>query len=146
MLSFQETPDKARIGTVSPRAQRFNKEWPGAMKKHNTNTRASKINDIGFTLIETLMAISILSFGMLATGALLVGIINGNRTSKDMTTATILAQDKIEDLRDMGYSDLPSANSSVTEDYGSITYSNNGETVNYPDFKRERHLDQMAVL
>lgn len=106
------------------------------MHKFIVKNQHSKAENTGFTLMEILMAITILSFGMLATAALLVGIINGNKTSKDLTTATILAQDKIEDLREMGFARLPSSNSSVTEDYGSITYSNDGETINYPAFKR----------
>ena len=35
--------------------------------------------------------------------ALVVGIINANRLSKDMTTATTLAQDKMEDIQRVGY-------------------------------------------
>lgn len=96
----------------------------------------SKARNLGFSLLEILMAMAILSFGILGTGALLAGIINGNRISKDLTTATVLAQDKIENLRGMGFSGLPSTDSSVTEDYGSISYSNGGETIDYPAFKR----------
>ena len=90
----------------------------------------------GFSLLETLLAITILSFGLLATAALLAGIIGGNKSSKDLTTATVLAQDTIETLREAGYSGLPSVSPSTTEDYGDITYSDGGTTVAYSDFKR----------
>ncbi|MBL7203976.1 MAG: prepilin-type N-terminal cleavage/methylation domain-containing protein [Desulfobacteraceae bacterium] len=57
----------------------------------------------GFTLIEVLIAIVILSVGLLGMASLTVGIINGNRFSNDLTTATTLAQDKMEDIRRAGY-------------------------------------------
>ena len=62
----------------------------------------------GFTLIEVLIAIVILSVGLLGMAALTVGIINGNKLSKDATTATVLAQEKIEEIRgrDHRYSSL----------------------------------------
>jgi type IV pilus assembly protein PilV len=95
-----------------------------------------KARDGGFSLLETLLAIAILSFGLLATAALLAGIIGGNKSSKDLTTATVLAQDKIESLREAGYSGLPSVSSSTVEDYGDITYSDDGDTIVYSNFKR----------
>ena len=68
--------------------------------------RPNKNNDNGFTLIEVLIAIVILSVGFLGMAALTVGIINGNKFSNDLTTATTLAQDKMEDIRRQDYSDV----------------------------------------
>jgi Tfp pilus assembly protein PilV len=51
-----------------------------------------------------LIAIVILSVGLLGMAALTVGIINGNKFSSELTTATTLAQDKMEDIRRQGYS------------------------------------------
>lgn len=75
----------------------------------------------GFTLIEVLIAIVILSVGLLGMAALTVGIINGNKFSNDLTTATTLAQDKMEDIRRLGYSGTPTSDDTTTEDYGAIT-------------------------
>ena len=66
----------------------------------------SNHNDNGFTLIEVLIAIVILSVGLLGMAALTVGIINGNKFSNQLTTATTLAQDKMEDIRRVGYSSV----------------------------------------
>ena len=70
--------------------------------------RPNKNNDNGFTLIEVLIAIVILSVGLLGMASLTVGIINGNRFSNDLTTATTLAQDKMEDIRRAGYANAVS--------------------------------------
>ena len=66
----------------------------------------SNHNDNGFTLIEVLIAIVILSVGLLGMASLTVGIINGNKFSNGLTTATTLAQDKMEDIRRQDYSDV----------------------------------------
>jgi len=63
-----------------------------------------KQNDNGFTLLEVLIAIVVLSVGLLGMASLTVGIINGNKFSNDVTMATTLGQDKMEDVRKMGYS------------------------------------------
>jgi len=90
----------------------------------------------GFSLLEVLLAMSILSFGMLGTGALLAGVIKGNDISQRITTATVLAQDKIEELREQKYRDLPSTSTYTAEDYGSVSYTTDQGTVSYPRFKR----------
>ena len=81
-------------------------------------------NDRGYTLIEVLVAMIILSIGLLGGAALIVGIIQGNSRSDRLTTATLLAQEKMEDIRGLAYSGAADS----TEDYNSIT--------NYPLFKR----------
>jgi len=75
--------------------------------------RPNKNNDNGFTLIEVLIAIVILSVGLLGMASLTVGIINGNRFSNDLTTATTLAQDKMEEIRGASYSSVASETKAV---------------------------------
>jgi type IV pilus assembly protein PilV len=77
------------------------------------------INNNGFTLIEVLVAMVILSVGLLGTAALITGIINGNKVSNRISTATTCAQDKMEKIRRVGYDDAE--NESGTEDYGNIS-------------------------
>ncbi|MBU4259360.1 MAG: prepilin-type N-terminal cleavage/methylation domain-containing protein [Proteobacteria bacterium] len=60
-------------------------------------------NNKGFTLIEVLVAMVILTVGLLGTAALITGIIKGNKVSNRITTATVLAQDKIEEIKGAGY-------------------------------------------
>jgi len=57
----------------------------------------------GFTLIELLIAIVILSVGLLGMAALTVSIVQKNKFSNDLSAATTLAQDKLEEVRANGY-------------------------------------------
>ena len=85
-------------------------------------------NNKGFTLIEVLVAMVILSVGLLGTAALIAGIINGNKVSNRLSTATTCAQDKMEEIRRLGYSGMPTSDTTTTEPYNSIT--------NYSLYKR----------
>ncbi len=90
--------------------------------------KSYEANDCGFTLMEVLITIVLLTVGLLGMAALTTGIINGNTHSRRLTTATTLAQDKIEDVRRLGSSSMPSVDTTTTEDYNTIT--------DYPLFKR----------
>lgn len=85
-----------------------------------------KANEKGFSLIEVLIAMVILTVALLGTGALLVGIIRGNLVSKHVTMATILAQEKMEEMKARGYSGISSSDTTITEGYDAISgYPNN---------------------
>ena len=77
----------------------------------------------GFSMIELLVAMLILSTAMLGLGRLAVGVIQGNLRSRNHSVATFLAQDRIEALRGGG-----SAVVATTEDYGTLA--------GFPGFKR----------
>ena len=66
----------------------------------------------GFTLIEVLMAITILTVGLLAVATMQVSAIRGNNLSDNVTTALTLAEDKMEYLLGLGY-DEPDLDDSV---------------------------------
>ena len=83
------------------------------------------INNNGFTLIEVLVAMVILSIGLLGTAALIIGIIRGNQVSNRVTTATTLAQDKMEEIKEAGYA-------GVDAEAGTEPY----DGVNFPLYKR----------
>jgi type IV pilus assembly protein PilV len=67
----------------------------------------------GFTLIETLMAIAVISIGLLALAALQTSAISGNAKAKKHSMAVLLAEDQIETYRNMPYDSIPA--SEVTE-------------------------------
>ena len=74
------------------------------MKSMNFMDLFNTRNNSGFTLIEVLVAMVILSVGLLGTAALITGIIKSNQASNSITTATVLAQDKMEDIKSVSYS------------------------------------------
>ncbi len=60
----------------------------------------------GFTLIEIMIAIFLLVVAMLGVISVTVMVIRGNAFSKTMTTATTLAADKMEELKNTAYASL----------------------------------------
>jgi len=70
----------------------------------------------GFTLVEIVVALFLLTVGLLASSSTLVAVFKSRDFSKTLMTATNLAQKQMEDLRSMGYMDIESS----TETYGDI--------------------------
>ena len=67
------------------------------MKVNRTNREG------GFTLIEMLIAVSILSAGLLALGSMQVSAIGGNAHSANVTEGSTLAADRLEKLLALPY-------------------------------------------
>ena len=65
-------------------------------------------NKKGFTLIEVLIAMFLLVVALLGMASVTVMVIKGNSFSKTMTTATTLAKDKMEQLKNTSYGSLSS--------------------------------------
>ncbi len=86
-------------------------------------------NQRGFTLIEIMVAVTLLSIGLLGMAGLTVGIMRGNALSSEVTTATALAQAKMEDIKRLGYSGV----SSSAEGYSAIS--------GYPLYRRDTVID-----
>ncbi len=82
----------------------------------------------GFTLIEVFIAIVVLTVGLLGTAALTTGVVRGNLSGRNLTSATAIAQSCFEENRRVGYSSAGSvpaggSNSCVT---GSATVTLGG--------------------
>src|SRR2546430_107018 len=92
-------------------------------------------NTNGFTLIEILIATVIITIASLGIATLTVGVIRGNSLSMRMTTATTLAQDRLEEAKRLGYSKVNTI--AVTENYGNI--------VNYSGYKRDTAVSNILV-
>ena len=100
------------------------------MRNQIFNSSVSRItsNQHGFTLIEIFIAIVLLTVGLLGTAALTTGVVRGNVGSRNMTTATAIAQSCLEENRRVGYTSAGSvpvggSNSCVT---GSATVTSGG--------------------
>ncbi|MCY4485633.1 MAG: prepilin-type N-terminal cleavage/methylation domain-containing protein [Deltaproteobacteria bacterium] len=88
-----------------------------------TRPRSSLAGQRGFSMIELLVAMLILSTALLGLGRVAIGVVQGNLRSRDHSVATFLAQDRIESLRGGGGAVAP-----ATEDYGAIP--------DFPGFRR----------
>jgi type IV pilus modification protein PilV len=65
---------------------------------HRSRSRA-KSSQQGFTLVELLVAILLLTVGLLALAKMQTGAVASNAIGNQLTQATFLAQDKLEELR-----------------------------------------------
>ena len=59
----------------------------------------------GFSLIEAMIALVLFAVGMLAVGAMQIDSIKGNSFSQGLTQATVLSQQKLEELQNMPFDD-----------------------------------------
>ena len=69
-------------------------------------TMNKPIDNRGFTLIELLIAVFLLLTALLGVISTTAIVIKSNTLSKTMTTATTLAMDKMEQLKNTGYAAL----------------------------------------
>jgi prepilin-type N-terminal cleavage/methylation domain-containing protein len=60
----------------------------------------------GFTLLEVIIAISILTFGLLAVASMQLTAIRGNYNASNITEATTVAQDRLELFLSQPYNTL----------------------------------------
>jgi type IV pilus assembly protein PilV len=63
------------------------------------------ICQMGFTVIEVMIAITILAIGLLGVASMQINAIRGNSLSDNITCALALAEDKMEELMALDYSD-----------------------------------------
>jgi prepilin-type N-terminal cleavage/methylation domain-containing protein len=96
--------------------------------RHNDGSRREN----GFTLLEVLIAAIVMCIGLLSAALLVTHMMTGAARSKDMSTAAILASEKLEDLNRWDNDDphicVPSGNAAV----GSLT-TDIAQTTNCPE-------------
>jgi type IV pilus modification protein PilV len=73
--------------------------------KTNEPKKKSRVRDNGFTLMEILIALSILSIGILAVTAMQIRSMQVNSLASNITESTTWAQDKMEDLISRSWTD-----------------------------------------
>ena len=80
------------------------------MAKKRSTSRLTVTNKMrGFTLIEVLVTALLLTVGLLGTLGLTTGVIRGNFFSKNLTSATVIAQNQLEAVQNKGYLDATTA-------------------------------------
>ena len=102
----------------------------------------TKRNNGGFTILELLITIIILTVAMLALASLQTTSISANYSSHRMTIATILAQDKLEELWSLAAADWSNAQLQDTVD--NYTIDNDGDGTN-DDFNWTLNADHTNV-
>ena len=90
-------------------------------------------NKKGFTLLEILVAVTLLATALLGMAGLTAALMQGNTFSNRLTLASTLAQDGMENLTQLGYANTPATDTTTTEDYNTIP--------NYPFYKRVTTTD-----
>ena len=101
------------------------------MKKHRILKRLE--GEGGFTLIEVLVAMGILVFGLLAVGTMQMSAIRGNYFSGNTSAALTLASEKMEDLLNQNWetgADLVDTTTANNTNLSSITTVDFEDTVN----------------
>lgn len=68
----------------------------------------------GFTLIELFVTMLILTIGLLGTAELTAEIMRGNFYSKNITSATLIAQTQLEAVQNKGYAGATTTNFPAT--------------------------------
>jgi type II secretion system protein I len=84
---------------------------------------AKQRNDEGFTLIEVLVAMVVLAAGLLGVAGLTMGVIKGNLYSKNVTSATMVAEQMIENVQRVGYTSADTLAGSSTVSMAGTTYT-----------------------
>ena len=97
------------------------------MARKSITSRLTATDEMrGFTLIEVLVTALILTIGLLGTLGLATGIIRGNFFSKNITSATAIAQTQLEAVQNKGYANATTANfptAAATITMGSVSFS-----------------------
>ncbi len=70
----------------------------------------------GFTLVEIMVAMVVLAIGLLGMAAMTVMVMRGSKGASDLTSATNICQLKIEELKDVEFSDLGEKEDGVDTD------------------------------
>jgi len=85
-------------------------------------------NEKGFSLVEVMIAVMVLAIAFLSMYQMQAMAVRGNETGNQVTIATMLAQDKMEEIRNTNYDDVTNLNFPA-ENYGMVP--------NFPQFRRE---------
>jgi prepilin-type N-terminal cleavage/methylation domain-containing protein len=74
-------------------------------QSNQLNLMSMSMNEKGFSLIELMIAVVVLGVALLALAQMQISALHTNFSARDMTVATTLAQDKIEELQGIVFDD-----------------------------------------
>ena len=77
----------------------------------------------GFTILEILFAVCVLTIGILAVASMQVASINGNGLAGDLSVATCVATDQMEKLIQESYEDIATTTSPVSLGIYSVNWT-----------------------
>ncbi len=131
----------------------------GISQNHSQDPAADiRTRERGFTLLEVIVAISILTFGLLAIASMQIYAIRGNSFAGGVTEGTTWAGDQLEKLMALPYTDddLSAGTHTVQEEGYTITWDvspgpvfNNTKTievkVTWMDHGVEKHVSMQHV-
>jgi type IV pilus assembly protein PilV len=91
----------------------------------------------GFTLIEVMVAIVVLTVGLLAVGTMQISAIRGNFMSGNTSVALSLASEKMEDLLNSSFADPPGVQKLTDTVSGNNTNLSSTTSVDYEELVSE---------
>lgn len=82
------------------------------------------LNDKGFTLVELMTAVVILTFGILAVSTMQISAIQGNNVANRTTQATNIAQFHAEEILSWSFDDIRTkTTNNITHDSYTVNYT-----------------------
>jgi len=87
-------------------------------------------NQKGYTLVEVLIALGILGFGLMAVATMQVTAIKTNSRASDMSQGVTLAQAKAEELMNLAYSDISDTTGDGTDEDNGFGLNNTLDPAN----------------
>lgn len=80
--------------------------------------RRLRTSDDGFTLIEIMVSVIVLAIGVLGLAPLMAVSITGNAFSNEATRANVIAQDKIEELKNVAtFASIPRVDTAAVDNH-----------------------------
>ncbi len=81
------------------------------------------MSDKGFTITEAVIALLILGFGFLAIGGMQIISTKVNHFSSNLTQATSLAQDRLEEMKNLPFASLSSDPNPVIQNKSGVDFA-----------------------
>jgi type IV pilus assembly protein PilV len=99
-----------------------------------------RLKDVGgFTLLEVMITVVIFAVGLLGLAGLQIVAIKGNSFGQQMSVASTLAQNQLEQLRRTSYSSLSDGFDTYTDQVNGVTYNRAWDVIpdaSHPDWMR----------